>query len=295
MTSRRSARRPSRPSTRRPDPLTTATQMAGRHPPARHPHVHRRSRRAAPRSSRSVLLLVPSGALLGTVAAGVGPRVIGDHVLLGIRSRALVRRDEPGRSGFRAGRAVRRLLGLLAGQPPVEGFTLALLVRSSSVLVDGQRLVARHRLLLRVAGPLLLRGAVLHVRDALVLERGLGITTWLAHGVSSSRGGQSAVTVRTDALRGPGRAPGPHRRSWRTTVREALPARRPRPRARPRRGRAPPGPAAWPGIRLPPGPGPSRCVPRHPPASSRAAPRPAARSPVRSDHDRCRYQRARGP
>src|SRR5918992_4512721 len=246
MTSRRSARRPSRPSTRRPDPLTTATQMAGRHPPARHPHVHRRSRRAAPRSSRSVLLLVPSGALLGTVAAGVGPRVIGDHVLLGIRSRALVRRDEPGRSGFRAGRAVRRLLGLLAGQPPVEGFTLALLVRSSSVLVDGQRLVARHRLLLRVAGPLLLRGAVLHVRDALVLERGLGITTWLAHGVSSCRG---RSTVKSAPPRGPGRDNRPPRRSWRTAAREAAPARRPRRRARPRRGRAPPATGAWPGSR----------------------------------------------
>ncbi len=49
------------------------------------------------------------GAFLGAVSAGVGPRVLGDHVLLCVGRRALIGLDDPDRSH-----------AFLAGEPAVE-------------------------------------------------------------------------------------------------------------------------------------------------------------------------------
>src|SRR5690606_41060530 len=62
------------------------------------------------------------------------------------------------------------LLRHLALQTALQGLALDLLVDRRAVLVDPHRVVRRERGLLRVLGPLLLRRAVLEIRDALVLE-----------------------------------------------------------------------------------------------------------------------------
>jgi hypothetical protein len=99
------------------------------------------------------------------VRAGVGG---------GLR-RILLRRNQTAGRRIRV-RRVTGFLGLLAGQPARQPFTLPLLVgRSSVVRSRGEAILARQRGLLRVLRPLLLRGAVLQVGDALVLERRPGV------------------------------------------------------------------------------------------------------------------------